>query len=145
MFSLMSWNVCLKHLVSQFVYFTRWYEVSAGRKDRFSHPAQPQIPMKINLDFVLQQDFLNWKGQFLSSQGLYLSLSQLIICTGCPKKKRTFRTETASSAALVPVREAAHQSPRRWAASLTGATAALEAVSVLKVRFFWDTLYILSL
>ena len=69
MFSLMSWNVCLKHLVSQFVYFTRWYEVSAGRKDRFSHPAQPQIPMKINLDFVLQQDFLNWKGQLLSSQG----------------------------------------------------------------------------
>ena len=53
-----------------------------------------------------------------------------------PQKKRTFRTETASSAALAPVREAAHLQPRRRLASLTEARAALEAVSVLKVRFF---------
>jgi len=43
---------------------------------------------------------------------------------GVPKK-RTFRTETASSAALAPVREAAHLLGWRWAASLTGARAAL--------------------
>ena len=59
----------------------------------------------------------------------------MIYLQGVPKK-RTFRTEAASSAALAPVREAAHRSPRRWAASLTGARAALEAVLVLKV-FFW--------
>ena len=46
-----------------------------------------------------------------------------MIYTECPKK-RTFRTKTAS---------------------LTGARAALEAASVLKVRFFWDTLYIMSM
>ena len=55
--------------------------------------------------------------------------------TGCPKK-RTFRTEAASSTALAPVREAAHLLGDRWAASLTWARAALEAVSVLKVHFF---------
>ena len=68
--------------------------------------------------------------------------TEQILCyvQGVPKK-RTFRTKTASSAALAPVREAAHHSPRRWAASLTWARAALEAASVLKVRFFWDTLY----
>ena len=60
---------------------------------------------------------------------------QLPIIQGVPKK-RTFRTEAASSAALTPVREAAHLLGDWWAASLTGTRAALEAVSVLKVRFF---------
>ena len=52
------------------------------------------------------------QGQSTTFEGFSGYILDIKVLQGVPKK-RTFRTEAASSAALAPVREAAHLQPKR--------------------------------